>query len=120
VLVGDVVRIVGLGNQTLDAVNDAVVIDSEAIAVELAACLGRRSPCRRSSKSSLLGPKSRVMKCAVCFHGDGDVDRVIMRSPSSRDIPDTLQILEKFKSQVVKDRTCATRARRHCCNLRAK
>ena len=79
-LVGGVVRVVGFENETLD-VNDAVVIDSEAIAVELAAevsvraedeaaCLGRRSPCRRSSKSSLLGPKSRAMKCALFFHGD--------------------------------------------------
>jgi hypothetical protein len=95
VLVGGVVRVVGFENETLD------VNDSEAIAVELAAevsvraedeaaCLGRRSPCRRSSKSSLLGPKSRAMKCAVFFHGDGDVDSIMSCSPSSRDIPDTL------------------------------
>jgi hypothetical protein len=95
VLVGGVVRVVGFENETLD------VNDSEAIAVELAAevsvraedeaaCLGRRSPCRRSPKSSLLGPKSRAMKCAVFFHGDGDVDSIMSCSPSSRDIPDTL------------------------------
>jgi hypothetical protein len=100
VLVGGVVRVVGFENETLD-VNDAVAIDSEVIAMELAAeasvraedeaaCLGRRSPCRRSSKSSLLGPKSRAMKCAVFFHGDGDVDNIMSCSPSSRDIPDTL------------------------------
>ena len=88
-LVGGVVKVVGLENETLD-VNDAVIIDSEVIAVELAACLGRRSPCRRSSKSSLLGPKSRAMKCAVVFHGDTDVDSIMSCSPSSRDIPDTL------------------------------
>lgn len=88
-LVGDAVRVVGLENETLD-VNDAVTVGSEVIAVELAACLGRRSPCRRSSKSSLLGPKSRAMKCAVFFHGDADVDSTMSCSPSSRDIPDTL------------------------------
>ena len=83
------VRVVGLENETL-GVNDAVIVESEAIEVELAACLGRRSRCRRSSKSSLLGPKSRAMKCAVFLHGDTDVDSIMSCSPSSRDIPDTL------------------------------
>lgn len=94
------VRVVGLENETLDA-NDTTAIDLEVTAAEVAAeasvraedeaaCLGRRSPCRRSSKSSLLGPKSRAIKCAVFFHGNGDVDSIMSCSPSSRDIPDTL------------------------------
>jgi hypothetical protein len=88
VLVGRGVRIVGLENETLD-VNDAAA-EASVREEDEAACLGRRFPCRRSSKSSLLGPKSRAMKCAVFFHGDGDVDSIMSCSASSRDIPETL------------------------------
>lgn len=82
-------------------VNDVVVTDSDVVCVELAAvvvravdggatCLGRNFPCRRSSKSVLLRPKSSVMKWMVSFQGDGDVCNIMSCARSSREILDTL------------------------------
>jgi hypothetical protein len=87
-------------------VNDVVVANSETNVVGLAApviaavedgaaCLRRRSPCQRRSKSILLCPKSSVMKWAISFQDDGDVYKVMSCSLLSIEILDTLQMLEK-------------------------
>jgi hypothetical protein len=91
VLVGAELEDAGYVIPEIDA-NDVVVIESEIVGVGLAAivgvvvddgaaCLGRRFPCRRSSKSILLRPKSSVMKWTVSFQGDGDVCNITSCSP---------------------------------------
>jgi hypothetical protein len=128
-LVSEVERKVLVGAELEDAgylisaidVNDAAVVDSGIMVVELAAaegmaiddgaaCLGRRSPCRRSSKSILLRPKSSVMKWTVSFQGDGDVCNVISCSPSSTETPDTLQKLENRSPRSSDAYRCGSRA----------
>jgi hypothetical protein len=120
VLVGGGLEVAGYIMLTL-SVNDAVVMGSEVMTVEVAAavalaaengaaCLGRRSPCRRSSKSVLLRPKSSVMKWTVSFPGDEDVDSIMSCSPSSTDTPDTLHMLESISRRSSDAYRCDTRA----------
>jgi hypothetical protein len=107
---------------------DDVIVALEIVVIEFSAAilvaveggearLGRRSSCRRRSKSMLLCPKSSVMKWAVSFQGDGDVCNVMSCSLLLIETPDTLQNVRQGKFDDFPMLTYVTRAPHRCCSL---